>query len=72
MYVNKFLRRIICCRQLGFPTTLPTTLNLTPTAHKERCMKMEFFVDKQKEFCAKYDKILPVSMLLLHSKRSSS
>ncbi|ENN77506.1 hypothetical protein YQE_06032, partial [Dendroctonus ponderosae] len=46
--------------QLGFPATLSTILNLTPTAHKERCMKMDFFVDKQKELCAKYDKILPV------------
>ncbi|ERL90021.1 hypothetical protein D910_07379 [Dendroctonus ponderosae] len=47
-------------QQLGFPATLSTILNLTPTAHKERCMKMDFFVDKQKELCAKYDKILPI------------
>ncbi|KAL1501652.1 hypothetical protein ABEB36_006946 [Hypothenemus hampei] len=46
--------------QLGFPTTLPSLQNLSPAAHKERCMKTEFFVDKQKELCTKYDKILPI------------
>ncbi|XP_066249159.1 protein Wnt-4-like isoform X1 [Euwallacea similis] len=46
--------------QLGFPTTLPTIMNLTPPAHKEKCMKMDFLVDKQKELCAKYDRILPI------------
>jgi len=52
---------ILCFRQLGFPTTFHTLVNLTPVTHKDRCMKMDSFVDKQKELCAKYDKILPVS-----------
>lgn len=55
------LKLILCFRQLGFPTTLHTLVNLTPVTHKDRCMKMDSFVDKQKELCAKYDKILPVS-----------
>ncbi|XP_030765210.1 protein Wnt-1-like [Sitophilus oryzae] len=46
--------------QMGFPTVLTGMLNLTPTEHKDRCMKMEFFIDKQKELCAKYDRILPI------------
>ncbi|XP_050293050.1 protein Wnt-1-like [Anthonomus grandis grandis] len=46
--------------QLGLSSTLHPTLNLTPTAHKEKCQKIEFFVEKQRDLCSKYDKILPI------------
>nr|CAH7745465.1 unnamed protein product [Callosobruchus chinensis] len=46
--------------QLGIPTTLTQYLDLTPVQHKEKCLKNNYFVDQQKELCAKFEGILPI------------
>lgn len=54
-----------CFRQLGLSAELSNTAEMTPTEHRNICAKLEFFVDRQRELCSKYDKILPVSLFLL-------
>ncbi|KAG5891481.1 hypothetical protein JTB14_004939 [Gonioctena quinquepunctata] len=36
------------------------TVELTPAEHKERCMKLDYFIEPQKELCSRYTKILPI------------
>ncbi|XP_060531552.1 protein Wnt-2b-like isoform X2 [Cylas formicarius] len=46
--------------QLGSELTIKESLELTPDEHRNKCQKIDFFVEKQRQLCEKYDLILPI------------
>lgn len=48
-------------RQLGMPSSQHSAIELTPSAYKDNCHRLEYLVDKQRELCGLSDKILAVS-----------
>lgn len=61
--LRPFLKLFFCFRQLGLSAELSNSLDMTPAEHRNICAKLDYFVDRQKELCSRYDRILPVRLL---------